>query len=71
MTAKMRDVREYLRELEETKGARPDQVREGLEIYIDLWSRAIENGVVDESDPVDQALAKIDKKGGLYKAAGE
>lgn len=71
MTAKMKDVRDYLKELEETKGERSDQVREGLEIYIDLWRRAIVNGVVAESDPVDRALAKIDEKGGLYKAAGE
>lgn len=46
-------------------------MKEGLEMYIDLWMRAIENGVVKEDDGVDGALAKIEQKGGLYKAAGE
>jgi hypothetical protein len=65
----MRNVRDYLMELEKTKGGREAQVKEGLEIYIDLWRRAIDKGVVGELDMVDEALEKIEKKGGLYKAA--
>ncbi len=71
MSAKARNVKEYLAELEKTKEGRPDQVKEGLEIYIDLWKSAIQGGVVGESDSVDDALKKIDGKGGLYKAAGQ
>ena len=71
MTAKVRDVRTYLEELEKNKEGRGAQVKEGLEIYIDLWRRAIEKGVVSESDGVESALAKIEGRGGLYKAAGE
>jgi len=71
VTAKVRDVRAYLDELEKTKGDRTEQVREGLEIYIDLWEKAIERGVVMESDQVDVALEKIEKEGGLYAASGE
>ena len=71
MTARMKDVRSYIDELERTKGERPAQVREGLEIYIDLWEKAIDRGVVEETDGVDAALSKIEKEGGLYAAAGE
>lgn len=71
MTAWAKDVRSYLRELEETKAGRSEQVREGLEIYVELWKKAIERGVVSESDPVDAALSKIETRGGLYAAAGE
>ena len=46
-------------------------MKEGLDIYIDLWRRAILNGVVSETDGVDKALTKIEQKGGLYRAAGE
>jgi hypothetical protein len=67
----MKDVRTYIDELERTKQDRPEQVKEGLEIYIDLWEKAIERGVVMETDGVDAALAKIEKEGGLYAAAGE
>jgi hypothetical protein len=71
VTAKARNVGDYLRELEKTKGGRAEQIREGLEIYIGLWRKAVERGIVSESDGVDDALAKIEKKGGLYKAAGD
>ena len=67
----MKDVRTYIDELGRTKENRPEQVREGLEIYIDLWEKAIERGVVEETDGVDAALTKIEKEGGLYAAAGE
>ena len=71
MTAKARDVRSYLAELEETKERREGQVKEGLEIYIGLWRKAIARGVVSETEGVDVALASIEAQGGLYKAAGE
>jgi hypothetical protein len=66
-----KDVRTYLEELEKTKEGRTGQVKEGLEIYIGLWRRAIERGVVAETDGVDDALVKIESEGGLYTAAGE
>ena len=71
MTARMRNVRSYLEELEKTKEERTEQVKEGLEMYIDLWKKAIERGVIVETDEVDSALAKIENAGGLYKAAGD
>ena len=71
MTGKAKDLRSYLFELGSTKEGRSEQVREGLEIYVDLWEKAIERGVVSETDAVDAALAKIEEKGGLYAAAGE
>lgn len=71
MKPRAKDVRAYIEELGKTKGNRPEQVREGLEIYINLWERAIERGVIEQTDGVDAALAKIEKAGGLYVAAGE
>jgi len=71
LTVRMKDVRTYIDELERTKEDRPEQVKEGLEIYINLWKRAVERGVVEETDGVDAALTKIEKEGGLYAAAGE
>jgi len=67
----LKNVRAYLRELEETKKGRSGQVKEGLEIYIGLWEKAIQRGAVLESDRVDEALSKIEREGGLYAAAGE
>ena len=64
-------MKDYLVELERSKDARTEQVKEGLEMYIDLWKRAIERGVVLEGDGVDEALAKIEGAGGLYRAAGD
>jgi hypothetical protein len=69
VSPKTRNVRDYLSELEKTKGGRNPQVKQGLEIYIDLWKRVIEKGIVGESDTVDDALVRIEKVGGLYKAA--
>jgi hypothetical protein len=71
LTSRVKDVRTYIDELERTKEGRPEQVREGLEMYIELWEKAIERGVVAESDGVEVALAKIEETGGLYVAAGE
>jgi hypothetical protein len=66
---KPRTVRAYLEELERTKEGRPDQVKEGLEAYLDLWKRALEKGIVLAEDDVETALEKIDKRGGLYASA--
>ena len=62
-------VGDYLDELEKGKEERPEQVRQGLEAFIELWRRAVENGVVELSDEVALALEKIEAKGGLLKAA--
>jgi hypothetical protein len=67
----VKNVKEYLSELERSKEDRTEQVKEGLEMYVDLWKKAIERGVVGEGDKVDEALVKIDRAGGLYKAAGD
>ncbi|MDG7008160.1 MAG: hypothetical protein JRN06_07935 [Nitrososphaerota archaeon] len=66
-----KDVRTYIEELEKTKEGRTEQVKEGLEIYISLWRKAMDRGVVAATDGVDDALAKIESAGGLYVAAGE
>jgi hypothetical protein len=66
---KAKIVGDYLADLEKTMKDREEQVKEGLGIYIELWKKAIENGVVTESDRVEDALQKIEGKGGLYKAA--
>jgi hypothetical protein len=66
---KAKNVGTYLAELEKTMGDREEQVKEGLGIYIDLWKKTIQNGTVQESDGVEDALQKIEEKGGLYKAA--
>ncbi|GEM_PF-1245532 len=71
MSAKVKNVRAYVDELERSKEGRTEQVKEGLEIYIELWEKAIERGAIDETDAVDKALEKIDELGGLYSAAGE
>ena len=70
MTQGTKDVRTYLDELERSKEGRNEQVKAGLEIYVDLWKEAIRRGVISEKDGVDAALDKLDRKGGLYEAAG-
>ncbi|QQG49397.1 MAG: hypothetical protein HY247_03590 [archaeon] len=65
----MKTVKEYLVELERNKEGRPEQVRDGLEIYIELWRKTILRGVIADSDRVEDALEKIEKAGGLYTAA--
>ncbi len=62
-------VEAYIEELERTKEGRPEQVKEGLELYLDLWKQALRNGVVSADDEVEGALEKIERKGGLYAAA--
>jgi len=70
-TTRARNVRDYIEELQRSKEDREEQVREGLEIYIGLWKKAIERGIVAPSDDVESALEKIEEKGGLYKVAEE
>ena len=62
---------EYLKELEANKDSKPDQVREGVEVYVGLWQKAVEKGVVLLSDEIGVALAKVEEQGGLYRAAEE
>jgi hypothetical protein len=62
-------VRGYLDQLKKTKKGKPDQIREALDIYIELWEKAIKNGKVSDGDEIDVALSKIDEAGGLYQAA--
>ncbi len=69
MTEGVRTVHDYLRELRETRKGKPGQVQDALDIYVDLWKRVVEKQIVAESDDIDTALSKIDKAGGLYKAA--
>ena len=69
MAPASKSVSEYMDELEKNKSEKPDQVRDGIEIYLGLWRRALEKGVVSPSDEISAALAKVDEKGGLYKAA--
>jgi hypothetical protein len=64
-------VGDYIQELELTKEGRPDQVKEGLEMYLDLWKQVLKNGAISAEDDVETALEKIEKKGGLYAAAQE
>ncbi|MDG6959139.1 MAG: hypothetical protein JRN47_00440 [Nitrososphaerota archaeon] len=71
MSPEGRTLRDYLSELEKTKAGKDQQVKEGLEIFIGLWKRALEKGVVAESDTIDAALSKIEEVGGLYQVAGD
>jgi len=66
---KSRVVSGYLKELRQTKKEKPDQIKEALEIYIQLWESVIEKGLIRPDDTVDEALKKIDANGGLYHAA--
>jgi hypothetical protein len=69
VTAKAKNLEEYLKELEKNKKDKPEQVRDALDIYLDLWKKAISKGIVAPGDQIEKALAKIDESGGLYKAA--
>ncbi len=62
-------VGEYVAQLRVTKKGKPPQIKDALEIYIDLWDKVVKNGTISESDEIDVALSKIDKAGGLYRAA--
>jgi hypothetical protein len=63
-------VREYLDQLKETRKGKPPQIREALDIYMEMWDKIIKNGTVSGEDEVALALSKIDKAGGLYEAGG-
>jgi len=63
-------VKEYLDQLKQTKKGKPPQIRDALDIYVEMWDKVIKNGTVSEDDEVALALSKIDKAGGLYEAAG-
>lgn len=69
MTSRVKNLEEYLKELEKGKKDKPEQVKDAIEIYLNLWRRAISRGVVAPGDEIEKALAKIDENGGLYKAA--
>jgi len=62
-------VREYLDQLKETRKGKPPQIRDALDIYVEMWDKVIKNGTVSEDDEVALALSKIDEAGGLYEAA--
>jgi hypothetical protein len=63
-------VKEYLEQLKETRKGKPPQIKEALDIYVEMWDKVIESGTVSKDDEVALALSKIDKAGGLYEAAG-
>ena len=69
MPEKSRLVSGYLKELKRTRKEKPDQIREALEIYIQLWESVMRKGVIGPDDDIGEALKKIDASGGLYKAA--
>ena len=71
MASPVRTLEEYLQDLQARMQNRPDQVKEGMEIYVGLWRKAIDLGVVEPSDEIARALEKVESMGGLYKAAGE
>ncbi len=71
MSSRVRNVEEYLRELNEAKKEKPVQIREAIEIYIDLWRKTIEKGIVEPTDNIDKALSKIEENGGLYQTSEE
>ena len=71
MAARVKTLGEYLKELEKTKKGKPEQVADALEVYLDLWEKAIKKGVVKVSDEISDALSKVEQSGGLYKAAGD
>jgi hypothetical protein len=71
LAAKVRTLGEYLKELEKTRKGKPQQVADALDIYLDLWNKAVEKGTVKLTDEVADALSKVEQSGGLYKAAGD
>ena len=69
MPRSVETLEEYLRELRETKKNKPPQVKEALNVYIELWESAIKNKVVSLEDRMSEALAKVEAGGGLYQVA--
>ncbi len=62
-------VREYLEQLKETKRGKPPQIRDALDIYVEMWEKVIKKGAVSEEDEVGAALSKLDEVGGLRGVA--
>jgi len=71
LPAKQKVVGWYLRQLKQSKKEKPQQIREALEIYIGLWENLLAKNLVGPEDSMDDALRKIDARGGLIKAAEE
>ena len=71
MPQRTKTVRQYLKELKETKAEKPPQVKEALQVYIDLWESAIKNKTIAPEEDIDEALGKLEAKGGLYSAASD
>jgi len=65
----MKTLEEYLRELESKSEGKPDQVKEGIALYLELWRKVMNRGVVRPSDEIDAAVGKVEEAGGLYEAA--
>ncbi|MDA4117857.1 MAG: hypothetical protein OK455_05880 [Thaumarchaeota archaeon] len=63
-------VSEYLKQLKETKKGKPPQIRDALDIYIELWEKVVERKIISDDEEIEAALSKIDKAGGLYQASG-
>ena len=59
----------YLRELRDARRDKPSQVKEALGIYIQLWERVIQKGLVRPEEDVIEALRKVEGSGGLHQAA--
>jgi len=66
-----KNLQSYLDDLREGKEGRPEQVQQGLEIYVGLWDKVVQKGIVSPSDDLETALAKVEALGGLYQAAEE
>jgi hypothetical protein len=69
VTTKYKTVDEYLKELSKSKADKPHQVRQGIEIYVELWEAVLRKGLVGPGDDIETALAKLESLGGLYTAA--
>lgn len=69
MTGQGVTVETYLKVMKERRDEKPEEIRDAINVYLDLWEKAIQNGVIGRGDEIGAALAKLDKKGGLYKAA--
>jgi hypothetical protein len=69
LSQRTKTVGDYLKELRETKKEKPAQVKEALEIYIDLWESALKTSLITRDEDIGEALAKLEAKGGLYQVA--
>ena len=59
MPQKSRLVSGYLKELRKTRKEKPDQVREALEIYVQLWESVIRKGIISPDDDIGEALGAV------------